>query len=157
VQYVVNDANPAWLKLVRMDNCNKHPGPRWGKLSEERFRNFATILNAGINGSAPISSGIEPASTPKSFWIVSLSPNPFNPSTTIRFELSEAMPVTMGIWSVEGARVKALTNGKVFGAGDNRVTWDGRDDLGSPVASGVYFVRLGTRLGVDVRRGVLLK
>jgi flagellar hook assembly protein FlgD len=44
-----------------------------------------------------------------------------------------------------------------FGAGDNQLIWDGRNDEGSPVASGVYFVRLQTPLGVKVSRAVALK
>jgi hypothetical protein len=94
---------------------------------------------------------------PKPFQIVSISPNPFNPSTTVHFTLPAAMPVTAVIWSVSGERVKALASKKRFEAGDNRLVWDGRDDRGTPVASGVYFVRLETRLGTKVARAVLLK
>ena len=93
----------------------------------------------------------------RSFRIVSISPNPFNPSTAVHFRLPEAMPVTAEIFSVTGARVRVLARGQRFGAGDNRLLWDGRNDQGSPVASGIYFVRLGTLLGSDVARAVLLK
>jgi hypothetical protein len=109
----------------------------------------------GISGPIPTAVGTD--TPPSLFQIVSLSPNPFNPSTTVRFTLPAAMPVTAEVWSVEGARVRTLSKTRHFGPGDNLLTWDGLDDRGSPVASGVYFVRLETRVGVQTRRAVLLK
>ncbi len=102
-------------------------------------------------------TGIETANTPGSFRIVSVAPNPFNPSTTVRFTLPAAMPVTTEIFSVTGTRVRVLSDERLFGPGDNRITWDGKNDYGSPVASGVYFVQLRTQLGTKVTRAVLLK
>ena len=94
---------------------------------------------------------------PMPFRIVSVSPNPFNPSTTIRFTLPRAMPVTAEVWSVAGARVRVLADEKTFAPGDNELRWDGRNDQGSPAASGVYFVRVKTQIGEKVTRAVLLK
>jgi flagellar hook assembly protein FlgD len=71
--------------------------------------------------------------------------------------LPAAMPVTTEIFSVIGARVRVLSNERLFGPGDNRITWDGKNDYGSPVASGVYYVQVRTRLGTKVTRAVLLK
>ena len=67
------------------------------------------------------------------------------------------MPVTADVWSVTGARVRALANKTEFAPGINQLQWDGRSDNGAPVASGVYFVRVSTRLGDAVTRAVLLK
>jgi hypothetical protein len=102
-------------------------------------------------------TAIEPDRIPKPFRIVSVSPNPFNPSTTVHFTLPTALPVTAVIWSVTGARVRVLANEQLFGPGDNRLIWDGRTDQGSRAASGVYFVRVETRLGGKVARAVMLK
>jgi hypothetical protein len=102
-------------------------------------------------------TGIESKGSPQPFRIVSVSPNPFNPSTTIRFTLPAAMPVTADISSVTGARVRVLANNQQFSPGDNELIWDGRNDQGASVASGVYFVRIETRLGARVTRAVLLK
>jgi hypothetical protein len=96
-------------------------------------------------------------STPRPFSIVSVAPNPFNPATTVHFTLPAAMPVTAEIFSVTGARVRVLSRDKFFGPGDNRLTWDGRNDSGEAVATGVYFVQVRTRLGARVMRAVLLK
>jgi hypothetical protein len=102
-------------------------------------------------------TGIETSNTPGSFRIVSVAPNPFNPSTTVHFTLPAAMPVTAEIYSVTGARVRVLSDERLFGPGNNRITWNGKNDYGSPVASGVYFVKVRTQLGIKVTRAVLLK
>jgi hypothetical protein len=102
-------------------------------------------------------TGVPIDNTPKPFRVASVSPNPFNPWTTVRFTLPAAMPVTAEIRSVTGARVRLLAKEKPFGPGDHQLTWDGRTDQGSPAASGVYFIRLKTRLGAKMTRAVLLK
>ena len=68
-------------------------------------------------------------------------PNPFNPTTEIRFRMPEPGVVNMSIYDVRGSLVKTLVNGYVE-AGEKRVTWDGTNNLGSRVPSGVYFCRL---------------
>ena len=94
---------------------------------------------------------------PMPFNIVSVSPNPFNPSTTVRFTLPRSMPVTADVWSVTGARVRVLAEQKTFSPGVNELRWDGQNDQGAPAASGVYFVRVKTQLSEKVSRAVLLK
>lgn len=88
---------------------------------------------------------------------LTVAPNPFNPTTTVRFNLPERMPVTAEVWSVNGARVKVLARDEMRLAGPNEIHWMGRNDAGHPVASGVYFIRVKTRLGEHVARAVLLK
>jgi hypothetical protein len=83
-------------------------------------------------------------------------PNPFNPSTTISFDLPEAMHVSLGIYDVQGKRVASLVNG-TREAGASSVLWDGRDSQGVSLASGVYFYRLEAGGRVLTRRLVLVK
>jgi hypothetical protein len=104
-----------------------------------------------------IVTGADSENVPKPFRIVSVSPNPFNPATAIHFTLPAEMTVTAEIWSVTGAKVRVLAHDTRFGAGNNRIEWDGRTDQGTAAASGIYFVRIRTRLGVLVSRAVLLK
>jgi hypothetical protein len=78
-------------------------------------------------------------------------PNPFNPVTTIRFELQERIPVHIGVFDVEGKRVTTVCDG-VFPQGVHDVLWDA-----SSVASGVYFVRLVAGDRILTRRMLLLK
>jgi hypothetical protein len=117
----------------------------------------ATNNPVDIPVSFDIATAIGDLGTPMPFAIVSVSPNPFNPSATIRFTLPRSMPVTAEVWSVSGARVRVLARDRVFAAGENTLRWDGRTDGGGPTASGVYFVRVKTEIGEKVTRAVLLK
>jgi hypothetical protein len=84
-------------------------------------------------------------------------PNPFNPTTTIGYEVRERVPVTLAIYDVAGRRVKTLVDGETSGAGYYEQVWDGRDESGRVVASGVYFYRLDGGSHTETRRMVLLK
>lgn len=84
------------------------------------------------------------------------APNPFNPSTTLRFSLARAGTVRLEVCDVSGRVVRRLVDGHREG-GPQGVAWDGRDERGRPVASGVYFSRLTTRDGSLTGRLVLVK
>ena len=83
-------------------------------------------------------------------------PNPFNPRTTIPFELARAARVRLTIHDVTGRRVRVLAD-HTLAAGRHRFQWDGRSDAESAVASGVYVVRLGSRGALSTRRIALVK
>ncbi|MGD8279360.1 MAG: FlgD immunoglobulin-like domain containing protein, partial [Gemmatimonadota bacterium] len=68
-------------------------------------------------------------------------PNPFNPTTTVPYDIAVAGDVSVTIFSVTGERVRTLVD-EHHGPGRYRAPWDGRDDRGNGVASGVYFYRL---------------
>jgi hypothetical protein len=68
-------------------------------------------------------------------------PNPFNPSTTIRYSLPKSIHTIVTIYDMLGTRVRTLVN-SLQNAGEHSVIWDGRDDRAKPVASGIYFYRL---------------
>ena len=80
-------------------------------------------------------------------------PNPFNPRTTIRFAVPAEQHVQLDVHGVDGRLVRRLLDGRV-GAGAHDVTWDGRDEAGREVASGVYFHRLVA--GGEVRTGKMI-
>ncbi len=75
-------------------------------------------------------------------------PNPFNPQTTIAFNLPAAAPCRLGIFGLDGRRVRSLLD-ESREAGRHEVIWDGRDDAGSRVPSGLYVARLS--FGGEVR------
>ncbi len=83
-------------------------------------------------------------------------PNPFNPTTTISFDLASSMRVTVAVYDVSGRLVKRLVEG-ARDAGANHVTWDGKDDGGNRVATGVYIYRLNAGSFSESRKMVLLK
>lgn len=83
-------------------------------------------------------------------------PNPFNPSMTIEFALPDKQHVTLVIYDSAGRRVRTLVD-EVAVQGISRISWDGRNDSGSLVASGIYFVRLKSNGDTMTRKIALLK
>lgn len=83
-------------------------------------------------------------------------PNPFNPSTTISFRLPESGRVELAVYDVRGRLVRTLLEG-VRPAGEESVVWDGTDNGGAPLSSGVYFVRLTRGNDAQATKVVLVK
>ncbi|HEX6791816.1 MAG TPA: FlgD immunoglobulin-like domain containing protein [Candidatus Krumholzibacteria bacterium] len=83
-------------------------------------------------------------------------PNPFNPSTTIHYELAQSGRATLGVYDVSGRLVRTLVD-REHNVGSYETRWDGRDDRGAAVASGVYFYRIESGRFTQTRRMVLLK
>ena len=83
-------------------------------------------------------------------------PNPFNPETTIRFDLAEPGPVTIDVFNIKGQKMKALVNDS-FIAGQHSIIWNGTDSKGKPVASGVYFYRMTTPKSTLIHKMLLMK
>ena len=95
--------------------------------------------------------------TPRAMALHAPVPNPFNPRTTIAFDLPRDGAVTLALFDARGRRVRTLVEG-ARAAGTHRVLWDGLDDGGRAVSSGVYFVRLDGDAGERfVRKAVLLR
>jgi hypothetical protein len=83
-------------------------------------------------------------------------PNPFNPLTTIPYTVAETGHTEIAIYDVAGRLVRTLLRGHAT-AGDHEVVWDGRDDAGRQVASGVYLYQLRQGDVIDTRSVVLVK
>ena len=83
-------------------------------------------------------------------------PNPFNPETTINFDLANDSSVLLEIYNIKGQKINTLVNSD-FRAGSHNVVWSGIDDNGSSVSSGIYFYRMTTDEHSAVRRMILMK
>ena len=83
-------------------------------------------------------------------------PNPFNPTTSIRYTLTASSNVRLVVYSVLGQEVRVLVNG-MQQPGHHAVQWDGLDDGGRQVASGVYLCRLKASPDVAVQKMVLMR
>jgi hypothetical protein len=95
--------------------------------------------------------------TPSSFVLsVSNYPNPFNPSTVVKYTVPARGIVSVRIYHASGARVMTLFNGQRE-AGAYAVQWDGRDERGQSVSSGVYFARIEHSGRVRTKKMTLLK
>jgi len=85
------------------------------------------------------------------------APNPFNPETTIRYSTADGGRTAIRIYAVSGQLVRTLID-RQESAGMHSVRWDGRDDSGKKLASGVYFYRLETSSGItDSKKLLMLK
>jgi hypothetical protein len=93
---------------------------------------------------------------PRAFALAQNVPNPFNPVTTIAYDLPEAAEVTLAIFDVSGRCVRTLVRGRQP-AGRHRAMWSGTDDAGRRVASGVYFYRLLAGANSATRKMVMLR
>jgi len=96
------------------------------------------------------------AEVPQVFTLTQNTPNPFNPSTVIGFRLASDMPVHLAVYSASGQKVRELVSGQMS-AGRHSVVWDGRDDAGQTVSSGVYLYRLEAGGKGEAKRMLLLR
>ncbi|HSG27697.1 MAG TPA: FlgD immunoglobulin-like domain containing protein, partial [Candidatus Krumholzibacterium sp.] len=83
-------------------------------------------------------------------------PNPFNPTTVVEYEVAARSPVRLTVYDVAGRRIRDLVD-EVHDPGLHRVSWDGRDNKGSTVASGVYFLNMKTGVYSASMRLVLIR
>jgi hypothetical protein len=102
----------------------------------------------------PPVTAVKPA--PVSVTLLQNHPNPFNPTTTIRFELTRPARVELSVFDARGALVTTLASG-AYPAGATDIRWNGTDARGRRVGSGVYFYRLVSGSEVLTRKMVLLK
>ena len=83
-------------------------------------------------------------------------PNPFNPSTTIRYTLADDGPVSLRVYDMLGQQVATLVDG-FEKSGDHSAVWNGVNNLGQPVASGLYFCRLSAGALVMTQKMIFAK
>jgi hypothetical protein len=94
--------------------------------------------------------------TPEEFKLYPNYPNPFNPSTTIKFEIPQASTISLKIFDIMGREVTTLINGYRT-EGYHEVVWNGIDKNSHPVSSGIYFYKLHSNQKVLTQKMVLVK
>jgi len=113
---------------------------------EPRGDRDIAVNPVGIDGDLPVAK----------FGLAQNAPNPFNPKTTIAFNLPQAAHVSLEIYNVAGRKVATLVDGEMP-AGPHAVEWNGKTADGSRVASGVYFYRLESGEKRASKKMVLMK
>jgi hypothetical protein len=83
-------------------------------------------------------------------------PNPFNPTTNISYELQQAQPVVLQVYNTKGQLVKTLVN-ETQTEGVHNVVWNGDDNSGNSVTSGVYFYKMKSSTFESARKMILMK
>ena len=97
------------------------------------------------------------ALAPVAFQLEPNYPNPFNPQTMIPYAVPERTPVRLVVFNVLGQQVRTLVHGTAHDPEAFWVTWDGTDDRGINVGSGLYFYRLQAGDRVQTRKMLLLQ
>lgn len=106
---------------------------------------FGLLGRDVTDGSFTVSEAVGIGETPVRTALLANAPNPFSAATRIRYDLAAEARVRMTVFNVQGQRVRVLVD-EMVPAGSHEARWDGRDDAGKPVASGLYLVdfRAGT-------------
>ena len=129
-----------------------------GEIASEKF-SFTVTPDTLIN--AVLSVTLDGVGTPKQTVLLQNYPNPFNPETWIPYHLSEAALVRLSIYDTTGQRIRTLSLGfqaaGFYQSRSRAAYWDGRNDLGEQVSSGVYFYQLSTPSEHQMKRMVIVK
>jgi hypothetical protein len=112
-------------------------------LTVQKVGSATTVKGAGAN-------------SPRVFDLSNNYPNPFNPTTNIQFAVPHQGNITLAVYNVLGQHVRTLAEG-AYAPGQYTVTWDGKDESGRTVTSGMYFARLETGSIALVRKMLMMK
>jgi hypothetical protein len=143
---VVFDSSIGSLTAGVNNIVNDYAGTDWTPIMPSLFY-IQDPSDAGDQGSLDI---------PADFALAQNYPNPFNPTTSIGFSLPIRANVALNVYNLLGQQVRTLLD-KEMDAGTHSVEWDGTNDAGGKVASGVYFYKLTTGDFVETRKMMLLK
>lgn len=126
------------------------PNPTWGHGKVDAYAAVQEAINiTGIQSEKEVVG--------KTFQLLGNYPNPFNPTTHIRYELIDAAPVSLKVYDLNGKLVRTLLDGDIQQNGYHEVSWDGRRDNGNQVASGVYIYRLQSKSFSAAGKAILLR
>ncbi|MFQ6676974.1 MAG: two-component regulator propeller domain-containing protein [Fidelibacterota bacterium] len=98
----------------------------------------------------------QPQILPEEYTLSQNHPNPFNPTTTIQYELLRQSDVQITIYDLLGREIKKLVSGELV-SGYHEAIWDGTNDHGKPVSAGVYLYQMRTKNHIQTKKLVLLK
>lgn len=150
VPSVVGDpSGQVQLGTLRFERMDQNATEGDVRIAYEDVATHASVL-ASLNTNTTKSATMRAAS------LLQNHPNPFNPSTTIRYSLRNGMHVRLAVFDVAGRRVRTLTDGLQI-AGEHAAVWDGRDESARDVPAGIYVYRLETPDSIESRKLVLLK
>ncbi len=124
-------------------------------VSDTASTDTGTLNSWGLHLTYALAPSATPGTPMSAFRLLPNRPNPFNPRTEIRFELARAGSPRLAIYDLRGSRVRELLADQPLEAGAHAVIWDGRDDGGREVASGLYLSRLEAD-GAQVERKLML-
>lgn len=136
----------------------KYDDGKWSALDSYLDGNSvcADVRNLGVYRLVYDPAGKHITGRPTTFALYQNCPNPFNPETQIRYDLPVSGHVNLTVYNVLGQKVRALVN-EFQDVGRKSVVWDGHDDGGGEVASGIYFYKIKVENFEKTRKMVLIK
>jgi len=140
--------DPLVIEEHILDQCDN------GSLGRVEYRPFTDETHEVVV--AVSDDEISAPTLPDRTAVLQNHPNPFNPTTTICFELHTQTPVRVQVYNVAGALVSTLVD-RVFAAGRHSSNWDGTDDRGQAMPSGVYLYRFTAGDHLETRRMLLMR
>jgi hypothetical protein len=120
------------------------------------FTNVAGLTDSTV-WSFIVTGVVNPISVPTDFVLGQNYPNPFNPTTLISYSLPKEAPVTFEVYNMLGVKVRTLMSSETRSAGTYTVSWDGRNDSGVGMPSGVYMYRVLAGTYMASKKMTLLK
>jgi hypothetical protein len=157
LHFTLNDPNLKTIEIAPFSDVN--PKHELMYVYNEWDNNVPTVqsLNPDFQGGTiSLDSRTPAAELPTDFDLSQNVPNPFNPSTIVEYALPRDAQVNISVYNVLGQHVKTLVD-DMQRAGRQTVTWDGTDNSGSSVASGVYFYKIRAGDFSDTKKMVMLK
>ena len=142
-----------WYAVVAVDDGSQNWAEPGVALESTVWWTWSGYTEVGVTATQV---GTAVSNQPAKFALNQNAPNPFNPETSISFSLPEAGQASLVIYGPTGQVVRTLINSTVE-AGQHSVTWDGLDNFGRPVASGVYIYRLVSGDQIAHKRMVLVR
>ena len=103
-----------------------------------------------------ITKAADKTNLPMSFTLFQNYPNPFNPQTFIKIELPHEAFISLDVFDIRGRKIRSLVS-SIQPGGEYIVPWDGLNDFGQPLTSGIYYYRMQSEDFVDIKRMILLR
>ena len=133
-------------------------------LSGDKFRLFTasagfeitSVIVANVLGDA-MGTDLTSVPLPETFELSQNFPNPFNPSTEIKFTVGKDELVSLNIYDIQGRLVSSLIDNYFYSAGSYKMNWDGKNKYGTQVPSGMYLYKLESSNQIVTRKMVLMK
>ncbi len=166
---------PNWVRLIREGNVftgyESSDGQTWQRVDSQKIdmdqkiyiglpvtsHNDGVICEAKLDNVQLVSASdtaVNQNKIPESFGLLPAFPNPFNTSATIQFNVPQNSHIKLNIFDVRGNKVKTLLDKNVR-QGSHRMTWEGQDDSGKVVATGLYFIHMSAG-GIKITRKLTL-
>ena len=119
--------------------------------------NLELVTAPGDSNSKPTATSVTDLfGNPAIYELHNNYPNPFNPETNIQFTLPQPSNVKIDVYNITGQLITSLTNNE-FNIGTHTVKWNGKDDSGNSVSSGIYLYRMAANNFIEAKRMLLLK